>query len=65
MDIYPGNLMFETDFPHPTSLSPGPASSSPGPKSVVQDVFRGIDPELAQKVLFKNAQRLYGLGEAQ
>jgi uncharacterized protein len=65
MDIYPDNLMFETDFPHPTSLSPGPASSSPGPKSVVQDVFRGIDPELAQKVLFKNAQRLYGLGEAQ
>jgi hypothetical protein len=27
MDLYPDNLMFETDFPHPTSLSPGPASA--------------------------------------
>jgi len=64
MDIYPDNLMFEADFPHPTSLSPGPASSSPGPKNIVRDVFRDVDQELAQKVLYKNAQRLYGLGEA-
>jgi predicted TIM-barrel fold metal-dependent hydrolase len=63
IDLYPDNLMFETDFPHPTSLSPGPASSSPGPKAVVRDVFRDIDPALAQKVLYKNAQSLYGLGE--
>ncbi|HEY1969475.1 MAG TPA: amidohydrolase family protein, partial [Pseudonocardia sp.] len=25
-DLYPDNIMFETDFPHPTSLVPGPAS---------------------------------------
>src|SRR5262249_6779782 len=24
IDLYPDNVMFESDFPHPTSLSPGP-----------------------------------------
>ena len=28
VDDFADNVMFETDFPHPTSLSPGPASSS-------------------------------------
>ena len=31
MDLYPDNLMFETDFPHPTSLSPGPGLGRPVP----------------------------------
>ena len=31
MDKLADNLMFETDFPHATSLSPGPASESPSP----------------------------------
>ena len=46
-DIYPDNLMFETDFPHPTSLSPGPASSAENPKDVVRAVFEGLPEDLA------------------
>ena len=61
VDIYPDNLMFETDFPHPTSLSPGPASSAENPKDVVRAVFEGMPEELARKVLYENAADLYHL----
>jgi predicted TIM-barrel fold metal-dependent hydrolase len=63
IDLYPDNVMFETDYPHPTSLSPGPASSSDNPKDVVRRVFADLDPELSRKVLYKNAARLYNLGD--
>jgi predicted TIM-barrel fold metal-dependent hydrolase len=58
-DLYPDNLMFETDFPHPTSLSPGPASSAANPRDVVRSVFEGLPEELARKILYENAARLY------
>ena len=61
IDLYPDNLMFETDFPHPTSLSPGPASSAENPKKVVQTAFEGLSEEIARKVLYENAARLYHL----
>jgi predicted TIM-barrel fold metal-dependent hydrolase len=61
MDLYPDNLMFETDFPHPTSLSPGPASTSKNPKDMVKDVFEGVPADLARKILHENGARLYHL----
>ncbi|MCU1372621.1 MAG: amidohydrolase, partial [Ilumatobacteraceae bacterium] len=61
LDLYPDNVMFETDFPHPTSLSPGPASSAKNPKEVVQDMFHDLPASLARKVLSENAARVYGL----
>ena len=36
IDKLADNLMFETDFPHATSLSPGPASESPSPRDVME-----------------------------
>ena len=36
IDKLADNLMFETDFPHATSLSPGPASESPSPRDVIE-----------------------------
>jgi hypothetical protein len=33
-----GNLMFETDFPHATSLSPSPASEPPAPDAPLSGV---------------------------
>jgi predicted TIM-barrel fold metal-dependent hydrolase len=53
--------MFETDFPHPTSLSPGPASSAKNPKEIVIDVFDGLPESLVRKVLHDNAAALYNL----
>ncbi|HEX4089626.1 MAG TPA: amidohydrolase family protein [Trebonia sp.] len=55
------NLMFETDFPHATSLSPGPASESPSPRDVMERSLAGVSDEIAGKVLQHTATRLYNL----
>ena len=55
------NLMFETDFPHATSLSPGPASESPSPRDVVERSLAGVSDEIVGKVLQHTATRLYHL----
>lgn len=55
------NVMFETDFPHPTSLTPGPASVSGTPTEMIARNFAGVPRDVATKVLFDNAARLYGV----
>ena len=42
IDQLADNLMFETDFPHATSLSPGPASESPSPREVIERSLAGL-----------------------
>lgn len=59
--MFPDNIMFETDFPHPTSLSPGPASSSGIPSDVIEANLAGISEDLLAKVLHDNAAKLYHL----
>jgi uncharacterized protein len=61
VDLYPDNIMFETDFPHSTSLSPGPVSSSEIPRLMADAAVANLSPELARKVLHDNAARLYHL----
>jgi predicted TIM-barrel fold metal-dependent hydrolase len=48
------NVMFETDFPHPTSLYPGVQAH-------LKDVLGGHSHEVRKKVLQDNAVRLYNL----
>jgi predicted TIM-barrel fold metal-dependent hydrolase len=48
------NVMFETDFPHPTSLYPGVQEH-------LKDVLGGYDRTIQKKVLQDNAVRLYNL----
>ena len=36
IDDYADNVMFESDFPHPTSLSPGPVSHTDSPDKVIE-----------------------------
>ena len=48
------NVMFETDFPHPTSLYPGVQEH-------LKDVLGGHSHEVRKKVLQDNPVRLYGL----
>ena len=55
------NLMFETDFPHPTSLSPGPASPAGRPRDMVESALTGLPDEVIGKILWKNAAKLYGV----
>ncbi|HEX8058566.1 MAG TPA: amidohydrolase family protein [Novosphingobium sp.] len=48
------NIMFETDFPHPTSLYPGVQAH-------LKDVLGGHTPAVRKKVLQDNPARLYNL----
>ena len=48
------NIMFETDFPHPTCLYPDV-------RSQVEASLEGLDPRIQRKVLYQNAARVYGL----
>jgi len=48
------NVMFETDFPHPTSLYPGVQAH-------LKDVLGGSDRTIQKKVLQDNAVRCYNL----
>jgi predicted TIM-barrel fold metal-dependent hydrolase len=61
IDELADNLMFETDFPHATSLSPGPASESPNPRDVMEASLGGLPDEVAGKVLQYTATNLYNL----
>ena len=61
IDKLADNLMFETDFPHATSLSPGPASHSPNPRVVIERSLHGVSDEIAGKVLQHTATKLYHL----
>lgn len=59
LELYPDNIMFETDYPHPTSLSPGPASPAEHPKVVVEKNLAGLKDETMRKVLHDTAAKLY------
>lgn len=61
VDKMTDTLMFETDFPHATSLSPGPASESPAPPVVMERSLAGVDEETIGKILQHTATRLYHL----
>jgi predicted TIM-barrel fold metal-dependent hydrolase len=58
-DLYQDNLMFETDFPHPTSLSPGPISSARRPRETVESTLAIVDDEVRRKLMYRNAAALY------
>lgn len=56
---YADNVMFETDFPHPTSLHAGPASASPSPAEVIRRDTAIVGEAVMRKVLQDNACRVY------
>lgn len=55
------NILYETDFPHPTSMSPGPASIAVHPSQYIQESLGDLPIEVAEKILYKNAARIYNL----
>ena len=61
LDLYPDNFLFETDFPHPTSVAEGPVSTTGKPKDWLERHASGWPEELLRKVLHDNAARLYSL----
>jgi predicted TIM-barrel fold metal-dependent hydrolase len=57
----PDNVLFETDYPHPVSMSPGPASSAVEPRDYIERTFSQLSESTTNKILFQNASRLYGI----
>jgi uncharacterized protein len=55
------NILYETDFPHPTSMSPGPASSAVSPPDYVNATLGGLPDDTLHKILHDNAARIYHL----
>jgi predicted TIM-barrel fold metal-dependent hydrolase len=55
------NILYETDFPHPTSMSPGPASTAERPDDYLRKNFAGLDQGTMRKILHDNAARIYHL----
>ena len=60
-ELYPDNLMYETDYPHPTSMSPGPATIATHPREYAADAMRNLSRETVHKLLNGNAARVYGI----
>jgi predicted TIM-barrel fold metal-dependent hydrolase len=59
--IGPDNILYETDFPHPTSMSPGPATTAISPRDYIQQTLSAFPKEIVAKVLHDNAAKLYNL----
>jgi predicted TIM-barrel fold metal-dependent hydrolase len=55
------NILYETDFPHPTSMSPGPGAVAQNPKDYIEEVFKGMPETTVRKILHDNAARIYHL----
>jgi predicted TIM-barrel fold metal-dependent hydrolase len=56
--LYPDNVLFESDYPHPTCQHPGPRSAGERPR----DYAARLLPEaVAGRVLHDNAAALYHL----
>lgn len=61
LEAYPDNMLFESDFPHPTCQHPGPATPAVEPRAYVDEALGGLPEDLLEKVLHGTAARLYGV----
>jgi predicted TIM-barrel fold metal-dependent hydrolase len=58
---YPDNILYETDYPHPTCMAPGPASAGTHPGIYAEKALAGVNKQDVAKVLHGNAAVLYGI----
>ncbi len=61
IEQYPDNMLYETDYPHPTCQYPSPPTPARFPRDYANDALAALSPELQRKVLHDNAARLYQL----
>jgi predicted TIM-barrel fold metal-dependent hydrolase len=59
IDLLPDNVMFESDYPHPTSLSPGPGSVAQDAKTTIANNLAQLPEDIRRKVLHDTAARIY------
>ena len=61
VERFPHNILYETDFPHPTCQHPGPATPAQYPRDYAEGALGGLGDDLLAKVLHDNAARVYRL----
>ncbi len=61
LDLYPDNLMYETDYPHPTCQFPGPQTPARFPRDYATETLGSLDEQVLGKVLHATAADLYQL----
>ena len=62
LSAFPDNLMWETDFPHPTCQHPSlEGGLAQRPADYAEKAFAGVSEGVAEKVLHSTAARLYGI----
>jgi len=61
LEKYPDNILYETDYPHPTCQAPGPASAGTHPRLYAERVLSEIAEPTLRKVLHDTAAHLYGV----
>jgi len=62
LEAFPDNLLWETDFPHPTCQHPGPIGGwGQRPRDYAEKALAGVAEPVLRKVLHDNAAALYGL----
>ncbi len=62
LEQYPDNMLWETDYPHPTCQHPGLEEGwAEHPSAYAEKALRGISESTLQKVLHSNAAALYGI----
>jgi hypothetical protein len=64
LELYPDNILFETDYPHPTCQAPGPASAGTHPRLYAEKALAGIPEVVVGKVLEHSARRPARLSSA-
>ena len=55
----PDWILYESDFPHPTSMAPGPASAAVEPRQYIADTLGDLPEPVLRKILHDNAAQLY------
>lgn len=55
----PDNILFESDYPHPTCQHPGPCTPAQRPRDYAQRVLSGLPEDSLRKVLHDTAAAIY------
>ncbi|MBJ22955.1 MAG: amidohydrolase [bacterium] len=61
LEAFPNNLMWETDYPHPTSQYPSPNSSAEHPADYAEKAFGNVPDEVIRGVVQDTPARIYGV----
>jgi predicted TIM-barrel fold metal-dependent hydrolase len=62
LEVMPDNVLWETDFPHPTCQHPGlEGGVTQRPADYAEQAFAGVPDATIEKVLHSTAAKLYGL----